>query len=654
MDGLVFMDDEFDWRIEEQLDAAATRRPPPGRLPGQRFWLGVAIILLALGAAWWAVQRAVGQSRAESQASIQITLDAARDACRAGDGAAFFATQARDPAWRAALLHPDLIAAYCAGPAVSRVAAAGELTSANLVWTANGDTWQRLAFFTATPLGMVQVPPPAAYWGQPQRRAQPWGTLVTATADADLAPVVGQFVTELVAATCATNRCRPDSRPFTLELRGDYRQTAAPDQLALPSPRLLALDGSGAPPPAFWDALSAIVLAHITPGTIRFAVPPRLLQVINFEREAAEFMRRNPDIRVEIVTMEMRPEEPEAALAAYDGAAYTPSAAMIAAGLVRDLTEYAATDPAFDSGDFYEQAWQGAQWLGRMWLVPQAGQMRLLFLDCNACEGGTITPPSLRWTWRELDTTIAGLQASPPTETVGRPPAWTGEWALLDTTRDSLLSYAFGRQAACAGIVPARCGRPLGAAEVADALSWYRRLTVELGAMPDVAAVPAAERAHLMVNWQSGQRRAALWVDDAVNYEHQLQLGRVSVVPFPGSDRFDGNTPFWVHGSFISQSSQRPRDVWRWLVFLSRREVVGPLRYVPARPSVAEATGYWTVLPPPLRDALRTAFPFARPVGPADRLLFNRAQLDAVTGGALTPAEAARLPLPLRWFGAGE
>ncbi len=97
-----------------------------------------------------------------------------------------------------------------------------------------------------------------------------------------------------------------------------------------------------------------------------------------------------------------------------------------------------------------------------------------------------------------------------------------------------------------------------------------------------------------------------------MTYEFNLLLSPVGVVPFPGSDRFDGITPLWLRGSYISQHSEQPLAVWRWLKFLSYQSPAS--RVIPARPSVAAETGYWTVLPRPLGDVMRTAFPFARPV----------------------------------------
>jgi hypothetical protein len=164
---------------------------------------------------------------------------------------------------------------------------------------------------------------------------------------------------------------------------------------------------------------------------------------------------------------------------------------------------------------------------------------------------------------------------------------------------------------------------------VEAALAWYGRL-VSTGQMPPVAGLTLAERSHLIVNWQSFQRRAAIWVDEPVNYEHYLLAGGIGVVPFPGSSRFDGITPLWVHGGFISQQSPNPRAVWEWLSFLSRRPLNATLRYVPARPSLAAETYFWEILPRPLSNAMRIAFPFARPVLISEKGLIGEEALSAV------------------------
>jgi hypothetical protein len=154
--------------------------------------------------------------------------------------------------------------------------------------------------------------------------------------------------------------------------------------------------------------------------------------------------------------------------------------------------------------------------------------------------------------------------------------------------------------------------------------------------MPAVAGALPDERTHLIVNWQSSQRQAAIWVDEPVRYEHHLLISGIGVVPFPGRPRFggiaSGVTPLWVHGGFISQQSNHPQAVWSWLAFLSDRPLNATLRYVPARPSVAGQGNFWEILPRPLGNAMRVAFPFARPVLISEQGLISDEELSEVEG----------------------
>ena len=109
-------------------------------------------------------------------------------------------------------------------------------------------------------------------------------------------------------------------------------------------------------------------------------------------------------------------------------------------------------------------------------------------------------------------------------------------------------------------------------------------------------------------------------------------------------------TPLYVDGNFISGLSQRPLAVWQWLKFLSYQPPIGRYRYVPARPSVAARVNYWTSLPRPLADPMRTAFSFSQPITIGDQAYFSWDQLTAVATNQLTPDEAARRPVPIPWF----
>jgi ABC-type glycerol-3-phosphate transport system substrate-binding protein len=187
--------------------------------------------------------------------------------------------------------------------------------------------------------------------------------------------------------------------------------------------------------------------------------------------------------------------------------------------------------------------------------------------------------------------------------------------------------------------------------EIAAALEWYSQMAGRPGRMPDVTGLPSQiEREVTMLSLQSSRRRVAVWVAGATSYEHYLLLDPIGVVPFPGSDRFDGITPLSVQGNFISQQSEYPMAVWRWLKYLSHLPPSASLRLVPARPSVAAAARTWSIFPRPLGEAMRTAFPFARPITLEERAYFSWEQLAAVVAGEMSPAEAAQQKPELAWF----
>jgi hypothetical protein len=163
--------------------------------------------------------------------------------------------------------------------------------------------------------------------------------------------------------------------------------------------------------------------------------------------------------------------------------------------------------------------------------------------------------------------------------------------------------------------------------------------------MPDLTILSPSERQRMMVNW-----RAVVWVDTPVHYEFRLLIDPLGVVPFPGSDRFDGITPLSVSGSFISSGSDSPRATWEWLKYLSYQNLNRQQRLVPARPSVAAKNAYWIILPQPLSNAMRTAFPFARPISIDEQTLFNWEQLSAVASNELSPQEAIHIQPRTPWF----
>ncbi len=623
-----YMSKDFDWiydqEIQSEVQPNRNKRPRIGR-----YWfVGVTVILVLAGA--WAIGRwQLARLERDTRQEVQVALDLLGRAATSNDNELFLSLQAADPAWQASLLQPELRTLYYSSPQVSRAEPYEDDIWANVIWNEDGRQQQRILFFRRDEgAQLLQIPPPADYWGTAQRSRHEWGELILHEVDQRWRDEIATYLDQFVATQCADGACVA-GQPLTVEIRADYRQSAAPNLLYVPSPRLLSLESDGRPAPLFWQRLRQGVESRLLPVTIRFAVPPFLQQAVDYRAAAAEFMAQYPQITVEVVELTLPPEEADESLADYDGAAYLPTEAMLQAGLVADVTDLAESDADFDQSDFYEQVWQGAIWRERLWAMPLAGQMRLLYYDRQAYRDAFRSAPAMQWTWDRLERDLRALQSRanliPPTQDA----SWSGEYALLDPTRDLLYAYAYSTHPDCPDVVTVYCVEEIGTAEADAALAWYGRL-VNAGQMSPSAGSTLKTRNHLIANWQSFRRRAAIWVDEPVRYEHHLLIGGVGLAPFPGSTQFNGITPLWVHGGFISGNSPNRQAVWQWLTFLSHQPLNATLRYVPARPSVATETRFWEVLPRPLGNVLRAAFPFARPVLISEQGLIDEEGLSAV------------------------
>lgn len=632
------MSDNFDWTVaEDEMGPDLFDEVPPS--PHGRRWL-LALFLLCLIVGGWGVARhQVQQAHNRLIQQAQTVLDFEQQALQNGDGDLFFSVQVEDPAWFAAQLHPRLQALARAGPLVSNARQEGEFLLANVTWEAGAETVQRITFFRHDDGRWLHAPTAPGYWGRTARQKTSWGHLVYPERDQPWAGEIAAFVAQTIAATCART-CLEHHLPLTVTLTTDFSQTAVPRRLHVPSAHLLALAADGGPAAPFWGALRREIETYLSPATIRFAVPPELAQMMDYEAAADAFMAANPHLTVELVPL---PQNPTVAdLAAFDGAAFPLTEALLAGGGVVDLTDYVNTDPGFDPADFYEQIWQGAWWHGRMWLVPQAGAMNLLYYDKTAYQLAEYPEPSLRWTWEEMAQDML-IVANPYSEK--RP-----NWGFLDTTNDALFSYAFNWENECAEPVTVRCRHALEPAAVIAALAWYQQMAGQPGLMPDLSAYEATEMDNVLLNWQSARRKAVIWVDSPLNYEYRLLLAPLGALSFPGSNRFDGITPLHVQGHFISQGTDNPRAVWEWLKFLSFRPPAPKFRYVPARPSVAEDSRFWQRLPRELGNPMRIAFPFARPVTVAEQRYFTWEQVTAVASGQAAPQAAVQIVPPVAWF----
>jgi ABC-type glycerol-3-phosphate transport system substrate-binding protein len=644
---------KLNWKIDEDED-----RPPEVKerqLPVSSLVtiLGVLVLAAVAFGVWRYGEKETAEAEEDLRQQVQAALDRERAAVEANDGELFLSYyetappwvsvmfQPGDLAWLSFLLQPRHLAVLRAGPTVTRVEQQGSDIYTNIEWMEGGRTWQRITFYQELNGRLIHVPYVPAYWGQVIHSHQEWGDLFVHEQDQEWTNQIAKFMTAQIQQICVvekSSRCDGREAHLSLTIAADYFPTAAPNQLRVPSPRLLALDESGQPGEPFWEQLRLALADYLAPVIIQFAVPEAYATI--YETAAESFTAEQPGITVEIVPIEAEEGEPLAWAVAegVDGAAITPDERALAAGWVFDLTDFVETDTGFDQADFYEQIWRGAWWRERMWFMPERAAMQLLFYDKESYRAAEIPEPSLRWTWDEMAQDLSLLRIPQP-----RPIGTT--WGFLDVTRDSLYSYAYNWENNCVLDSAVQCSRPLDNSQITAALEWYQGMLSQPDVVPDLTTLSASERQRMMVNW-----RAVFWVDAPVHYEFRLLIDPLGVVPFPGSDRFDGITPLAVSGSFISSSSDNPRATWEWLKFLTYQSLNRQQRLVPARPSVASDNAYWNILPRPLSNAMRTAFPFARPITIEEQSLFSWEQLAAVASGELSPQEAARIRPRTPWF----
>jgi ABC-type glycerol-3-phosphate transport system substrate-binding protein len=657
------MKKQFNWEFDESPNERPSgQKQGPSRSPAARFWITAVLLTLVIIGGWTLLRRRQDNSADTLKESAQAIVDLMHEAVVAGDGELFFSQKDPDGAWFAAQLTPQVLNFYRAQPVITNVKQSGEMLHANAVWQEDGQQYQRVLFFSQYAGQLREAATDPAYWGERSQSLHTWGRLSYHEIDQPWTPAVAAHIKNKIDSICAP-ACETASLPLNIEMRSDFSLTAEPGHLAVPSPRLLGLDRSGKPGDPFWRALDRRLGDYLAPATIRFAVPPTGLRdgqtLLPYDSLARQFMRVNPSITVEVVHLDALPTDPSELALQFDGAAVPPTEGMLVDGHVADLTDYINSDPEFEKTDFYEQVWQGTIWRDRSWFIPEAAEMKVLYYDKAAYQAAELTEPSSRWTWDEMAQDIASIAASRSKV------SWL-QWGFLDVGLDSLFSFAYNWNNDCQETATVFCQTPLQSQNVSAALNWYKEMADRPGHMPDLSGrladtfsesqlstmgnISDEERqVILLLNFQGSRRKSAVWVDAPVNYEFNLLLSPVGVVSFPGSDRFDGISPLWLRGSYISSHSEHPLAVWQWLKFLSSQPPIP--RYIPARPSVAAKSGYWTQLPRPLDDVMRTAFPFARPVTIAEKEMITWDQVAAILSGTSDVDEAVRDRPSRRWFG---
>jgi ABC-type glycerol-3-phosphate transport system substrate-binding protein len=325
--------------------------------------------------------------------------------------------------------------------------------------------------------------------------------------------------------------------------------------------------------------------------TISFAVPEFVKDIYTPLADAFEI--ENPGISIQIVTptefYEVWNEEDLFNLASAADTSFHLSSQELLQNqtFFLDLLPLMENDPEFEMEDF----WMGSlsacrDETGKIVGLPLDLNMTGMMVDKPAFDKINITAPAPGWGWNEFvnDLQVLGAQQ---------------DLVYLD-------SQTFFTSVLAAQIDPF----------LSDEDEFSKRLLVYEN------AVKAGQIHAYDENQSIGERQTlideqnpALWaasLNQAVEVIAAQEQAEPtwSFVPYPLGEGTINTSPFGVRCAIISQGSQHPHEAWLWLKFLSEHwlvtaDQVDRYQYIPARISIADASGFWNGLPEEVEDTVR-------------------------------------------------
>ncbi len=324
-----------------------------------------------------------------------------------------------------------------------------------------------------------------------------------------------------------------------------------------------------------------------------------------FEPLIERFNAENPDMRVQFVSLDEvlnysggGPPDFNTMIrrtvsAADTIATWGVSRDYVKHGFIRDLKPFMDADPAFDRADYYAGALSGATIDGGIYLAPRSVQVRLLGYNRDLWAARGLDPPAPDWTWSQMMDAAEQLaeKQGATVQTYGFVD-WSPEMTVLLAELSQAGISIFNQPNA-----EIRLDRP----EMITALERVRSL-VDSGAIYYVArelnaSISSEEFAGLILEGRAGMWTRDLFFGGPDNRAPDFEIGTAAFPALPDA--------FWSGGGdgyLMSAGTQHPDAAWRWLSWLSRQPAqppfMGPdeIGRVPARRSVAEATGYWSKL----------------------------------------------------------
>lgn len=332
------------------------------------------------------------------------------------------------------------------------------------------------------------------------------------------------------------------------------------------------------------------------------------------------FEAENPGVEIDMVSVEETlgldtggvgqwPEDASQRLVSAADIVSTNSIGLLdgSSGLLLDLRPLAEADPNFNRADFYPNSLEYFENGGGLWGLPTELNFSLMFYNKDAFDAAGIDYPQPGWSWDDF---LAAAQA-----TTVREGDEVTQWGLVQVG-GGLIQLVLPRTGP---IVSTEVDSPtvhIDRPEVAEMLRWY----ADLFLLHEVSPIlenpePDEDGVFIPPGYQLiDEGKAAMWPEYSGSWQWRSQQGNVGIVPFPVDAPDDRTNLMYATGYSVSSGTQQPDLAWRWLTFLSQQPSPNEFNQdsaVPARRSVAEASGFWEKVDPEFGEALQYALDHA-------------------------------------------
>ena len=298
--------------------------------------------------------------------------------------------------------------------------------------------------------------------------------------------------------------------------------------------------------------------------------------------------------------------------------AATPAA--VQAGTIHDLDPlFTATDSSFQT-DFPAGIPDAFRWDAGLWSLPTGFNHTLLYYNKGIFDAANVPYPTNDWTWSQFMAAAESLTVQNNGDVAQwgfLPPSGNHAPLLVSSMETDLTTQQL--------ISPALFTMP----QFEAALDAYRQFFPANGTVPDPSQA---------VLQQINAGEAAMWLASALQYEQFSKQVDIGVVALPTGKQNKHTTPLYATGLSMSAGTLNPDAAWEWMRFLSDQAVSRALeRQIPARQSVANASGAWDNLPPELAAAVQTALAQSYPAN----FIFNERSLDEVVVAMVRDGKSA-------------